>query len=63
MIKLDGSPSARRSGFGTRSLFVVILCFFTSESSSANAGTVLPVSTRLIVSMRTYGFRLRGEER
>ena len=54
---------ARRSGFRTRSLFIIILYFFISESSSANASTVLPLLIRLNVSIKTSKSGLRSKER
>ena len=63
MIKLDGSLLVRRSGFRTRSLFIIILCFFISKSLSVNAGTVLLVLTRLTVLMKTYRSGLRSKKR
>jgi len=63
VIKLDGSLLVRRSGFRTRSLFVIILCFFISESSSVNASAILPLLIRLTVLIKTYGSGLYGKER
>ena len=63
MIKLDGSLLVRRSGFRTRSLFIITLCFFISESSSINTSAILLVLIRLIVLIRTYGVRLYSKER
>jgi hypothetical protein len=60
---LDGSPSAKQSGFKTRSLFIIILCFFISESSSINTGTILPLLIRLIVSIKTSKSGLYSKER
>ena len=63
MIKLDGSLLVRRSGFRTRSLFIIILCFFISESLSINTSAILPVLIRLIILTRTYGVGLCSKER
>jgi len=53
----------RRSGFRTKSLFIIILCFFISKSLSANANTILLVLIRLTILIKTYRSRLYSEER
>jgi len=53
----------RQSGFKTRSLFIIILFFFISESLSINAGAILLVLIRLTVLIRTYRSRLCGKKR
>ena len=63
MIKLDRSLLARRSGFRTRSLFIIILCFFISKSLSVNASAILPLLIRLTILIKTYRSGLRSKER
>ena len=42
----------KRSGFRTKSLFIVILYFFISKPSFTNAGTVLPLLIKLIILIK-----------
>jgi hypothetical protein len=54
---------AKQSGFKTRSLFIIILYFFISESLSINASTILLLLTRLIISIKTSKSRLCSKEK
>jgi len=63
VIKLDRSPLVRQSGFRTRSLFIIILYFFISESLSANTSAILPLLIRLTILIKTYRSGLRSKER
>ena len=60
---MDRSLLVRRSGFRTRSLFVIILYFFISESLSINTSAILLVLIRLTVLIKTYRSRLYSKER
>jgi hypothetical protein len=53
----------RRSGFKTRSLFIIILYFFISESLFINASTILLLSIRLNISIKIFKSRLYSKER
>jgi hypothetical protein len=53
----------RRSGFKTRSLFIIILYFFISKSLSVNTGTILLLLIRLIVLIKTFKSRLCSKKR
>jgi hypothetical protein len=53
----------RRSGFKTRSLFIIILYFFISESLFINTSVILPLLIRLIVLIKTSKSRLCSKER
>jgi hypothetical protein len=53
----------RQSGFRTKSLFIIILYFFISESLSINTGTILLLLIRLIISIKTFKSRLCSKER
>ena len=53
----------RQSGFRTKSLFIIILCFFISKSLSINTSTILPLLIRLTVLIKTFRSGLRSKER
>ena len=51
------------SSFKTKSLFIIILYFFISESSSVNANTVLPLLIRLTILIKTFRSELYSKKR
>ena len=53
----------KRSGFRTRSLFIIILYFFISKSSSVNAGAILLLLIRLTVLIKAFRSGLYNKER
>jgi len=60
---LDGSSLIRRSGFRTRSLFVIILYFFINKFLSINASAILLLLIRLTVLIKVFKNRLYNKER
>ena len=53
----------KQSGFRTKSLFIIILYFFISESLSVNAGAVLLLSIRLTILIKTSKNGLCSKEK
>ena len=53
----------KQSSFKTKSLFIIILCFFISESLSINTGAVLLLLIRLTVLIKISKSGLYSEER
>ena len=54
--------SARHSGLGANSFLIITLYFLIIDSALVNTIIVLPESTRLTISIKTQGHKLRNKE-
>ena len=61
--KTEWESISKIKWFRTKSLFIIILCFFISDSLSVNTSTVLPLLTRLNVLIITSKSKLCGKEK
>ena len=46
-----------------KSLFIIILYFFISESSSINTSTILPLLIRLTILIKTFKSKLYNKKK